>query len=167
MLVTLPHLPYQHWFSEVITYASTSQDFLLRMFLLLSCFPTRCLPVGSQDVNVCWYLPVHDALVVRQDIPLSGMSGETNSSTSSISKTKSKCCTLQNMTYMSLMFCSTLKYHPLVYSRVVLSLMTLLDEVMLLHIRTHPLSEFRTCECWVCVSMWLSEILSNFHCFRI
>jgi hypothetical protein len=42
---------------------------------------------------------------------------------------------------MQLLLYSTLEYHTLLYQEVVQSLMALLDEVMLLHIYTHPSSE--------------------------
>ena len=55
-----------------------------------------------------------------------GMSGETNSSTLSISRTRSKCCNPQNMMHMYILFCSTLEYHTLLHKEVMPSLVVIL-----------------------------------------
>jgi hypothetical protein len=92
--------------------------------------------------------------------------GETNSSTSSISRTRSKWCNLQNLSSMQLLLCSTLEYHTLLYQEVVQSLMTFLMKwCSYTSLLTLSLS-WSCLECWVCILMWLSQILSNSYCFE-
>jgi hypothetical protein len=167
MLVTLPHLPYLHWFSEVITYASTSQEFSWECSFLLSCFLTRCLPVGSQDVNVCWYLPMHDTLVVRQDISLSECQEKQTPvprlflrrSPSVVLCRTWRVCRLcfvppWGITLLYIQRSCQVSWPSWVKWCSYISVLTL-----------YP--SFQACECWVCVLMWLSEILSSFYCFEI
>jgi hypothetical protein len=77
-------------------------------------------------------------------------SGETNSRTSSISRTRSKCCNPQNISSMQLLLCSTLEYHTPLYQEVVPSLMTFLMK-WCSYISLLTLSLSCLClECWVC-----------------
>ena len=83
VLVTLPYVPSLHWFSEeMINYASTSQDSTLSMFFPMCCCSDPCLPVGSQ---VLISIGVFRCKILLWSVKTThfGMSGETNSSTSS------------------------------------------------------------------------------------
>ena len=70
-----------------------------------------------------------------------GMSGETNSSTLFISRTRSKFCNLQIKRLQQLLFCSTSGYHTLI-SRGHVEFHGLIDEEILLHVSTHLYLQF-------------------------
>jgi hypothetical protein len=101
-----------------------------------------------------------------QDLSL-WITRETNSRTSSISRTGSKWCNPQNMSSMQLLLCSTFEYHTLLYQEVVRSLMTFLMK-WCSYTSLLTLSPSWSClECWVCILMWPSKILSKLYCFEI
>jgi hypothetical protein len=93
--------------------------------------------------------------------------GETISSTSFISRTRSKSCNPQNISSMQLLLCSTLEYHTLLYQEVVPSLMTFLMK-WCSYTSLLTLSPSWSClECCACVLMWPSKIFSKSYCFEI
>jgi hypothetical protein len=136
------------------------------VFLLLSFFPTLVYQLAAK---MCIALVSSSAYyscgLVKPFHPK--ISGETNSSTSSISRTRSKCCNPQNMSSMQLLLCSTLEYHTLLYQEVVPSLMTFLMKwCSYTSLLTLSLS-WSCLECWLCILLWPSEISSKSYCFEI
>jgi hypothetical protein len=124
------------------------------------------LLVSSQVVTVHWILRCI-ILLWFVNIFLFGMSRETNSSTSSIFRTRSKCCNSQNMSSMQLLLCSTLEYHTLLYQEVVPSIMASLMK-WCSYTSLLTLSPSGSClECWACILLWPSEIHSKSYCFEI
>jgi hypothetical protein len=100
-------------FIRVLTCESKSKD----SFRVFSFSPScKCALVYSSACYSCG--------LIKSFYPK--MSGETNSRTSSVSRTRSKWCNPQNMSSMQLLLCSTLEYHTLLYQEVVPSLMTFL-----------------------------------------
>jgi hypothetical protein len=95
------------------------------------------------------------------------MSGETNSSTSSIFRTRSKYCNPQNMRHMQLLLCSTLEYHTLLYQEVVPSLMTFLMKWCSYTSLSPFLWAVRAWNVGYAKLMWPSQILSTLYCFEI
>jgi hypothetical protein len=150
MSMTLPHHPFQHQFTQDVHLCIQIWVFLLSVFLLLSCFLIRRLPVSSQDVNALVFSSAYYSCGLVKPFH-SKMLGETNFGTSSISWTRSKWCNSQNISSMQLLLCSTLEYHTLLYQEVVLSLMTFLMK-WCSYTSLLTLSPSWSClECWVCI----------------
>ena len=102
MLVTLPHLPSQYEFGKSVNQCLGISGFLLNVFILFSSFPTFVCQLAAKlqpCIRVFWCL----LRLWSVKTFYFRMSGETNSSTSSISRTRSKDCNPQNMKYMHIL----------------------------------------------------------------
>ena len=147
VILTLPHLPfYALVVGRMINYASTSRDSTLSMFLSSSCCSDPCLPVGSQVV-LC--IGAFRCKILLWSVMTAhfGMLGETNSSTSSISRTRTKCCSLQIKRHW---LASTLFYLRVSHSLTLRGRAEShdsLNEVILLRICTTFLWAIRAHEC--------------------
>ena len=147
VLMTLPHVPSMRWFSEeMINYASTSRDSTLRMFFPMCCCSDPCLPVGSQVV-LC--IGVFRCKILLWSVMTTHfrMSGETNSRTSSISRTRTKYCNpqIKRRWLASVLFYLRVSHPFIIRGRA--EFHDPLNEVILLHISTTFLWANRAHEC--------------------
>ena len=153
----------------VVTHDSCSSSkflcisgFLLKVFILFSCLSTVCRLAAKLPlcIRVFWCL----LCLWSVKTFYFRMSGETNYSTSSISRTRSKYCNPQNMNSMYLLNHrkSVLSWSiTLCIPRGRAKSHVLLIEVMLLHIHAHVPPVIAT-------SMKMTtNILSNSYCFEI
>jgi hypothetical protein len=159
-------LPFSIGLHEMLTCASKSKEsFLVFSFSQVTFRPSSASWQPSCKCALVYSSACHSCGLIKPFHPK--MSGETISSTSSISRTRSKCCNQQNMSSMQLLLCSTLEYHTLLYQEVVPSLMaSLMKWCSYTPLLTLSLS-WSCLECWVCILLWPSEIHSKSYCFEI